>query len=432
MEDLDNNMDELFRKAGVGYPLKTDATGWDKIALFLSETPALPFIPNKRNSLKKYSGFIIILMAFFLFGTLTSRYIWKRDIVIAGKIKNPVLPVYDAGIKSLQTIATARQSLATQPNPIVKRQPLNVSQGVTTTFIMPEPNRILSTAASEDSDAESYAAEMKTRQQYPQLKSIANPSAERPDWQNAEVQQKNNDTLFNEATVPSLKADIINIHAATEGNPINKKTKNGKTNKPTGKFYIGALAGISLNRVKTQGLQKPGYEVGFKAGYQFTNQLSIETGLLFEKKYYYTSGEYFNTSRIASTMPVGMKVVSLKGRFSVFELPLTFKYNLPNNRTTRGHFYTTAGISTYLISREYNQYKTLLNGTQNNMTGIYNNQSTYSAASLNISIGYEKNIGKLTRLRFDPYIQFPIKGLGVGAIPVTTAGIHLGVFRFTH
>ena len=431
MQDLDNNMDELLRKAGEGYPLKADADGWDKISPMLLGTPVLSHIPNKKNNLKKYSILIILLLVFFLFGTLTSRYVWKKDTGVTGKLITPILPAKVTATKSQQTILTESQKPVAEINASTKRQVINKGARISTIFTVPDPNEILSTKATVNAEEENNTAEPVTTQQSKQSQNIIDLNIEKQDWQDVDVLQKSNDTLMNNLTVPLLKADVDKIPATTNDTPINKKTKNVKTNQPPNRFYIGALAGVALNRVKNQGLQKPGFDVGLKAGYQFTKQFSIETGLLFEQKLYYTSGEYFNISKIASAMPVGMKVLSLKGKFSVFELPLTFKYNLPGNRKDR-HFYTTAGISTYLMSKEYNQYQTLLNGTQNNMTGTYRNQSTYSAALLNISIGYERNIGSSFLLRVDPYIQFPIKGLGVGAIPVTTVGVHLGVFRFTH
>lgn len=79
-----------------------------------------------------------------------------------------------------------------------------------------------------------------------------------------------------------------------------------------------------------------------------------------------------------------------------------------------------------------NQYQTITDGMQRNLTGTYNNMSLHSAASLKLSIGYEKNIRKAVRIRLEPYIQIPLKGIGVGSMPVTTTGVHIGFFRLAH
>jgi hypothetical protein len=429
MQDIDDNMDELFRKAAGAFPLKSDATGWDKIKPMLLEMPALPSGPDKKNGIKKYSILIILLLAFFLFGTILSRYIFKNNTGFADNEKNLAIPLNDATVKSLQTIPAANKHLPAKSKPTLKGELVSKRSVAAAAFIVSKPVKILSALLTNDSDEESVAAQTEALKQFRPVKSIATLNTQKNNRYDAEVIQTHNAILSGTVSLSKLKEHAGDINAAKDVAAISTNKKNVKNNQPDSRFYLGAVAGVSLSRVKKQGPQKPGYDVGLIAGYRFTKKLSVETGLLFEQKYYYTAGQYFSMSKITSTMPVGMKVVSLKGSFSVFELPLTLKYNLSNSPAS-GHLYAAAGISTYLMSKEYNQYKTLLNGAQNNITGTYNNQSLYAAASLNISIGYEKNVGKSVLVRVEPYIQLPLKKLGVGSLPVTTVGVHLGVFRF--
>ena len=47
------------------------------------------------------------------------------------------------------------------------------------------------------------------------------------------------------------------------------------------------------------------------------------------------------------------------------------------------------------------------------MKGSYKTVSKYFAATVDVSAGYEKNIGKFTSMRIEPYVQIPLKGVGM-------------------
>ena len=220
MQDIDNNMDELFRKAGESYPLKTDADGWDKIAPMLLETPAVSHIPNKKNNLKKYTILIILLLAFFLFGTLTSRYIWKKDTGIASKFINTKLPVKDAATNGLQTNLTASQKQITATKTSKRVQMIDKGARITTTFIMPTVNEILTSEAIYKSEEANKTAETETTQQSKLTQHIKGVNIEKHDWPAADVLKKNKVTLITNLPTP----------AATNDTLINNQTKKVKTN----------------------------------------------------------------------------------------------------------------------------------------------------------------------------------------------------------
>ena len=160
------------------------------------------------------------------------------------------------------------------------------------------------------------------------------------------------------------------------------------------------------------------------AGYQFNKRLSFETGAFVEKKYYSSDGKYFDMSKVMSAMPTGMKVISLEGSSSLFEFSAGLSYNflLHNNH----QLYFKAGASTYVLTQEYNKYQAVIDGTAQHINGSYNSTKKYFAAALNLNLGYQKQITRNAAVRIEPYLQIPTKGIGVGALPVTTVGLHIG------
>ena len=67
-----------------------------------------------------------------------------------------------------------------------------------------------------------------------------------------------------------------------------------------------------------------------------------------------------------------------------------------------------------------------------NITSTYKQANRYFAAAIDLSIGYEFNIQKNRSLRMEPYLQIPLKGIGVGIMPVTSTGLHIGYTFFKH
>ena len=61
------------------------------------------------------------------------------------------------------------------------------------------------------------------------------------------------------------------------------------------------------------------------------------------------------------------------------------------------------------------------------MDGHYSTHQNYFAAAINMSAGYEWNAGGNVNIRIEPYLQIPLKPIGMGSMNVTSAGIYLGI-----
>ena len=48
-------------------------------------------------------------------------------------------------------------------------------------------------------------------------------------------------------------------------------------------------------------------------------------------------------------------------------------------------------------------------------------------AVANLSIGYQNSISKNLNIRVEPFLKIPLQGMGVGSLPVTSAGLQLGI-----
>jgi hypothetical protein len=87
------------------------------------------------------------------------------------------------------------------------------------------------------------------------------------------------------------------------------------------------------------------------------------------------------------------------------------------------------GISAYIMTTESNRYHVTMNGNTEMMTGVYRNYSYGLPAVASISAGYQKNLSKFINVRIEPFLKIPLTGMGVGNLPITSAGLQVGITR---
>jgi hypothetical protein len=191
------------------------------------------------------------------------------------------------------------------------------------------------------------------------------------------------------------------------------------------RLYVGFIAGPQYSETKWQGFSNAGLGAGLLAGFHLKTKLAIESGFILSTKYYASAGEYFNMSKLSATMPSGMKLIRVRSKISVLEIPINMKYDVL--KVKNGNLFVSGGISSYILINEKNQYQGLLNGNNEIMTGNYPEHQNYFAASINVSAGYEHSVGKNVRLRIEPYFQIPMKRIGMGSMHVVSAGVYLAI-----
>lgn len=189
-------------------------------------------------------------------------------------------------------------------------------------------------------------------------------------------------------------------------------------------FYAGLLGGVEVSQVKNQGLSSAGLNGGILLGLQVKKRWALETGVQFGKKVFYSDGEYFKAR--TGDMPSDMKVMSIKSNCDLIEIPVAVKFDITKGKNL---FYGKLGVSSYILTKEKNDYNAMIAGQEQNIQKTYKNGTSFSAAQLSLSAGYTQSISPKINLRLEPYIQVPLKGIGIGAMPVTSSGIHLILIR---
>jgi len=192
-------------------------------------------------------------------------------------------------------------------------------------------------------------------------------------------------------------------------------------------LYLGVTSAIDYSRVKSSAKTQNGYAVGVIAGYSLSKRFAVETGLIINKRNYYSEGRYFDMEKVRDAMPSDMKIISLYTTSTVMEIPFKLKYNFARLRNSA--FFVTSGMSSYLITSQKNDYNTMTNGVGERFTSMYHKNEFLLPAVVNMSVGYSHSLTSKLDIRAEPFLKIPLKGMGIGNLPVTSAGIQLGITR---
>jgi hypothetical protein len=80
------------------------------------------------------------------------------------------------------------------------------------------------------------------------------------------------------------------------------------------------------------------------------------------------------------------------------------------------------------MKKEKYTYDITRNGSRYPYSATYKNSSNHFAAIASLAAGYEKEWKGMT-LRLQPYVKIPLKGMGIGSIPITSTGINIGITK---
>jgi hypothetical protein len=396
MQHVEENMDDLFRKAADNYMPNPGESRWDAVEPQLLNEPAASAAPVMVIKKKEKRNGLLLLLP-FIAGGLSYYFINHNNEKPLTTISNSTKQIYRQAQNQQQKndgkLNVNKEKVYWNLKNNTGSQKITYAQNTSAV----DPNVSMQNISKRNIMVESSAEKLPGL-----VKEISKTLPVATTEENINIGRDTN-TQINHAS--SAKKIII----ATKYKRV----------------YAGIVLGPEFNQVKNQGFRKAGFNAGLIAGYKLNKNISVETGLLYSKKYYFTDGKYFDKK--ASSMPADMQIISLKGSRNLFEIPLDVKYNIVYAKASS--VFASAGISSYILLKENNQYHASVNGNQQNLKGLYKNVSTGLVSSIDFSIGYEHTIGKQSAVQIRPYMQIPVKGLGAGNMQILSTGINIGITR---
>ena len=460
MLNVNNDMDDLLRRAAENYPLKTDGANFDKVLEGLQLVQEVEDTP-----VKKRRGRFLWLLLLLPLSFVCNRYIYpgteKRAATeTIGKTQENAPPIspsiaqHDskqpiqnanlqlkkspaakalAGAKTLEFDPTDEDVPADNNTASVTDAQRAISPPPITSFNFKEKKSSLYEEPfkpGNKNEVPIYSPEVNSN-----LKVPVNAPENKKSGSNKEIDEsiafspeldKNEMPLDSKDEKANPQKTIVQNPSVSDTAVPNILTAaKEKSRVRTKRLYAGVIAGPDLSTIKSRSVSKVGLSAGILVGYQLNKKLSIESGVLWDKKFYNGDGKYFDTKK--TSIPSYVKILELEGYCNMFELPIGLKYDFTRNK--RSGWFAVMGASSYFMKKESYHYSYLSYGVPSYRTASYNNSSTNWLSILNISVGYTHSVGKSGLLRIEPYLKIPVKGVGIGSLPISSSGLYAGFIK---
>jgi len=424
----EDDMDEMLRKAAANYDVDAGkAADWNAVfkAVHSTEEEFVPVAEKKKKRRFMFWWLLLIplgWMANTMYNKFSEAVKTERKTFVKSetKLERPV----EAAGNELSNDKTAEHS-----SPVIGPAPAgkeNQSDNILSRNSIYKPGSkqpVTNNLASDDfKQQQSVNGSVNTEQHsiinglqqdaLQQAAKNADASVAGSNIDQPPVQQKNISSTLNADTAAKQNSVVSTSKASIKIPGLNNH------------FYVGLMAGMDLSFVKYQQMEPLGYNVGLLAGYKF-RKLSIESGLYFVKKNYYTEGDYFDKSGISYFDDAD--ILKVDGYCRMFEIPLNIKYNLAEKK--HHTWFVTAGLSSYLMNKEYYNYDYIKDGEEHYRSKAYYHATQNWFSIVNLSAGYQLKTSTKTNLRIEPYFKAPLSGVGTGKLSISSVGINAGLVR---
>ena len=234
--------------------------------------------------------------------------------------------------------------------------------------------------------------------------------------------------IISNNTVPVILKDSLAKKDSvknTIANNLSDKKSIDKIKKSTpSRFYFLGSLGPDAGSVKLLSFKnnKITAKYGVGIGYQLTKKISIQTGFYAStKKYIAGPGDYNPKAGSYWNM---VQIVKVNAACLIYDIPLTVRYNVIQKPATV--YYTTAGISSFIMQKEDYDYHYFRNAVYNQSSWTYTGNKNLFAV-LNFSAGIEKKISPEFSFQAEPSVSIPITGVGDGRVKLYSAALQLSV-----
>ncbi|MEO8412706.1 MAG: outer membrane beta-barrel protein [Ginsengibacter sp.] len=440
MPHLDDDIDNLFQRAAENYPLQSGKGDWESIAERIADktNPPTPLVSPKNKKNKKYIA-ICLLLCFLSFSWILF-YNSRPAIKSEANEKNKVARATDSrsdnnGIKNidgnssnkLKNVSTSTTKDKSNPG---KRRKIAYSVNASTNTITGGAQASFYSKTTTESAVEKKLKDIVARDSSNNFdnyfsatgllkeKQVKNPGSKIEAVVEAAI-TPNQDSMISKLRKNSKEPDNTAIPEPGKKAAVTIALR-GRSG-----VYAGFVVASDFSKVNSGSFNNTGVDAGIILGFNVNEKLSFETGLSVNKKNYSSEGRNFKMDKVGSTMPSGMIINNLNSESSLLEIPAKVKYNFSGKRNS--NLFIAAGVSAYIITKEKNRYNVTMNGNQEKMTGVYEKNNYKIPAVYIMSIGYEHIVSRSFVLRAEPFLKIPLQGIGVGSLPVTSAGLQVGI-----
>lgn len=443
MQSLNDDMDELFRRAGEEYPLNTNGADWNKVLQELHQKDNGLIQQDNKKKNYRYLWLLLLLPMGFIIGRYIGNDNKPNDFTtnkeINRTIEAPKANPNNAGavtgiskkhenkepvkveVKRKEAVSKANNRAGSLP---VRKSNKSIGNNKTDVLTITGPKLKPSIKAaipveSNNNNKSLYSSSKPSTEYFFGIKDRGNIGSGTTTAVDNKMLSGMHSVKIGTRVIDTTKSNTVTKEAPKS---LTKKNQNTFSSKLSYSFLIGP----DVSTIKLQRTSKVGYSAGFMLGYQLSSKFTIEGGVLWDKKTYYTDGRYVDTARFK--LPPHSVVINAEGYCNMIELPVNIRYNFKTEQNQK--WFVSAGLSSYLMHKE--EYD--LNYERYNQAYVkdygYMNSTKDWFSILNLSAGYQKSIGRNTGISIAPYVKLPLRGVGIGKLPISSTGLYISVSKF--
>lgn len=219
-------------------------------------------------------------------------------------------------------------------------------------------------------------------------------------------------------------------HERASADSLRSEAERGVPLKNQRKFVERPLLGVSfavgpdLSVLGLGEITRPGYSYGLVIHYNIGKRWSVGIGALKTTKRYVGTGYDYKPPKgyweYATNNVVPEKVA---GECGLIEIPVDIRFDFL--RSGRNNFHISTGASSYLMQHESYEYD-FKEPNPNASQGWNSDKAggSHLFNIINLSVGYERDIGRKFSFGVAPYVKVPVKGIGWTEVKFVSFGTY--------
>lgn len=234
---------------------------------------------------------------------------------------------------------------------------------------------------------------------------------------NNEVPATNDSTSSEIITKAGPSTDTSSIEGPQK--QVNLKAK------PDSRWSVAFVIAPEFSTTSLSSYSTPGDSYGLRIGYQLSNRLSINTGLVRSQKKYEGSGEGYEPRNPAywNIRTNGVVPDEIVSKCLVYELPLGLQYDAI--QTSKSRLFVSTAISSYFMINQAYDYTFHSPNPGADMGWRSRGSESYWFSVGMVSAGYERYVTRSFAIGIEPYLKISLAEIGWPNIKLYSTGAHV-------
>jgi len=183
---------------------------------------------------------------------------------------------------------------------------------------------------------------------------------------------------------------------------------------------LGAGFSPDFSTVGLGNFVSPGIRWNFMAEMGVSRRLKINTGITWVKNKYEAKGEDYHAP--PRYWKNGISADEAYGECIMLDIPINVRYDFLISG--RHQIFISGGASTYFLLKEDYYFEYEADDPDLPQHWGTDEVSIYPFKIINLSVGYQYNLGRKGALQIEPFIKLPTAGVGWGEVDLHTLGIY--------